>query len=208
MMYYRIAWKNNQSAVWQWKSTKLSSLNIVFRWFMTYHTIPQNQLRVFSSPSGEDWGELLRCQNTGEATSSVAATHFLHERGIHGGERAGQVPEQGEQRTRETQEREVIAVARTSSLHQSSRQTQPLGDWSTSLLENRWAEREPGAGGQTTETIIPDSDSLAQYGFTPEESVSLLRLRQRYQTGGSDRVALLHHWEFLKHLIRKGLLEL
>ncbi len=58
------------------------------------------------------------------------------------------------------------------------------------------------------EIVKPERDTLVQDGFTEEEIVALLWLRQWYQTGGSDRAALLRHWEFLKHLIISGKLEL
>jgi len=57
------------------------------------------------------------------------------------------------------------------------------------------------------ETIVSDIDTLTQYDFSAEQIVSLLRLRQRYQTGGSDRVAVIRHWEFLKLLVTSGRLE-
>ena len=60
----------------------------------------------------------------------------------------------------------------------------------------------------TANIITTERDRLAGSGFTSEEIVALLWLRQWYQTGGSDRAALLHHWEFLKHLIKSGKLEL
>jgi len=57
------------------------------------------------------------------------------------------------------------------------------------------------------ETVKPERDALVQGGFTEEEIVALLWLRQWYQTGGSDRATLLRHWEFLKHLISSGKLD-
>jgi hypothetical protein len=48
---------------------------------------------------------------------------------------------------------------------------------------------------------------LAQWGFSPEEIVSLFWLRHWYQTGGSDRMELLRHWEFLKRLVKVGRIE-
>ncbi len=53
-----------------------------------------------------------------------------------------------------------------------------------------------------TETIVTESDGLAQYGFTLDEIVSLLWLQQWYQNGGSDRVTMVRQWEFLKLLVR------
>ncbi len=44
--------------------------------------------------------------------------------------------------------------------------------------------------------------------FTAEEIVALLWLRQWYQTGGSDRVQIVRHLEFLKLLVLNGKMEL
>jgi hypothetical protein len=48
------------------------------------------------------------------------------------------------------------------------------------------------------------TEALAQDGFTQDEIASLLRLRQWYQNGGSDRVNIIRHLEFLKFLIMHG----
>ena len=53
-----------------------------------------------------------------------------------------------------------------------------------------------------------EQEVLTQWGFTPEEITSLLWLRQWYQTGGSDRVLMMRHLEFLRLLVRSGELEL
>ena len=58
------------------------------------------------------------------------------------------------------------------------------------------------------ETIVTDVEGLAGHGFTSEEIVSLLWLQRWYQTGGSDRVVLLRHWEFLKFLVLNGTLDM
>jgi hypothetical protein len=50
-------------------------------------------------------------------------------------------------------------------------------------------------------------DKIAQCGFSTEEIVALLWLRHWYQTGGSDRMPLVRHWEFLKWLVMAGMLE-
>ena len=57
------------------------------------------------------------------------------------------------------------------------------------------------------DTAVTERERLAQCGFTSEEIVSLLWLRQWYQSGGSDRVAMVRHWEFLKLLVLQGKLE-
>jgi hypothetical protein len=47
-MYYRVAIQVDQVPHWQWKSTALSSLDVVFQWLRLYHALPQDRLRVFS----------------------------------------------------------------------------------------------------------------------------------------------------------------
>src|SRR5437868_10029084 len=61
--------------------------------------------------------------------------------------------------------------------------------------------------GRTLRPSAAERDQLAQCGWSTEEIVAFLWLRRWYQTGGSDRVELLRHWEFLKWLLR-GLLAL
>jgi len=58
-----------------------------------------------------------------------------------------------------------------------------------------------------TETVTSETDTLIQCGFTTDEIASLLWLRQWYQSGGSDRVEILRHLEFLKLLVVSGKLE-
>jgi hypothetical protein len=55
---------------------------------------------------------------------------------------------------------------------------------------------------------VSETDLLASWGFDPHEIASLLRLRQWYQTGGSDRATMVRHLEFLRLLVRSGELEL
>ena len=58
------------------------------------------------------------------------------------------------------------------------------------------------------QTARTETDLLTQCGFSPEEIVALLWLRQWYQTGGSDRVQIVRHLEFLKLLVLNGKIEL
>jgi hypothetical protein len=58
------------------------------------------------------------------------------------------------------------------------------------------------------QTSRTETDLLAQCGFSPEEIVALLWLRQWYQTSGSDRVQIVRHLEFLKLLVLHGKMEL
>lgn len=55
---------------------------------------------------------------------------------------------------------------------------------------------------------LSETDLLAGWGFDPHEIASLLRLRQWYQTGGSDRANMVRHLEFLRLLVQSGELEL
>ncbi len=54
------------------------------------------------------------------------------------------------------------------------------------------------------QSAIAETEALAQKGFEQDEIAFLLRLREWYQRGGSDRVDLVRHLEFLKFLIDKG----
>ena len=58
------------------------------------------------------------------------------------------------------------------------------------------------------ETSTDDMALLAQSGFTSDEIMSLLWLRQWYQNGGSDRTEVIRHLEFLKLLVLNGKMEL
>jgi hypothetical protein len=57
------------------------------------------------------------------------------------------------------------------------------------------------------EMVVTDFDTLTTNDFSAEQIVSLIALRQRYQSGGSDRAAILRHWEFLKLLVATGQME-
>jgi hypothetical protein len=60
----------------------------------------------------------------------------------------------------------------------------------------------------STETEATEMETLAQSGFTSDEILSLLWLRQWYQNGGSDRTEVIRHLEFLKLLVLTGKIEL
>ena len=53
----------------------------------------------------------------------------------------------------------------------------------------------------SSDIALSETDLLVGCGFTPHEIASLLRLRQWYQTGGSDRANLARHLEFLRFLV-------
>jgi hypothetical protein len=58
-----------------------------------------------------------------------------------------------------------------------------------------------------TEPIETDIDMLLEVGFSEDEIISLRWLQQWYQHGGSDRVEVLRHLEFLKLLVGNGRLD-
>ncbi len=60
----------------------------------------------------------------------------------------------------------------------------------------------------TVETIKTEAETLTDQGFNDDEIMSLLWLRQWYQHGGSDRVEVVRHLEFLKHQVEQGQIEL
>ena len=57
------------------------------------------------------------------------------------------------------------------------------------------------------ETTAYDIEALSVCGYSEDEIISLLWLRQHYQSGGSDRAAVVRHLELLHYLIMSGQLE-
>ena len=58
-----------------------------------------------------------------------------------------------------------------------------------------------------TESATTEMDALVASGFTSDEIVSLLWLRQWYQNGGSDRTEIIRRLEFIKLLVLSGKME-
>ena len=70
------------------------------------------------------------------------------------------------------------------------------------MMQTPYDAKELHEMATNTETTDTELERLAGCGFSCEEIVSLLWLRQWYQTGGSDRIALLgvpqvpcSHWQ-------------
>lgn len=57
------------------------------------------------------------------------------------------------------------------------------------------------------ETTAKDLEVLSVCGYSEDEIISLLWLRQHYQNGGSDRAAVVRFLEFLRYLLMSGQLE-
>jgi hypothetical protein len=133
-MYYRIAIQVDSSPTWQWKSTALSSLNILLQWLQFYRAFPQDRLRIFSSPSREALNEQLLRENQGLLSASVPATQFLQEKRIIP---QGAVREASADGTHGNERTTLMATESRPSPYKST----------TSLLEKRREEIERGAGG-------------------------------------------------------------
>jgi hypothetical protein len=74
--------------------------------------------------------------------------------------------------------------------------------WKDTIMNTRPLEMIP-----SVENTLTDTDVLTESGFTQDEVISLLWLRQWYQHGGSDRVPFVRHLEFLKLLMVNGKIE-
>ena len=64
-----------------------------------------------------------------------------------------------------------------------------------------------GESTRLVETTANDIEALTQCGYSEDEIISLLWLRQHYQSGGSDRAAIMRYLEFLRYLVMSGKLE-
>jgi hypothetical protein len=82
----------------------------------------------------------------------------------------------------------------------------PIGE-KDMMMKTSLGTKEQKAIRVETEVIEADVERLTESGFTSEEIVSLLWLREWYQKGGSDRVTVVRHWEFLKLLVLSGKLD-
>ena len=59
----------------------------------------------------------------------------------------------------------------------------------------------------SVDNVLDETDFLRQRGFAQDEIISLLWLQQWYQSGGSDRVEVVRHLEFLRLLVANGKIE-
>jgi len=143
-VYYRVAIQVDASSPWRWKSTALSSLDVVFQWLRLYHALPQDRLRVFSSCSRGGMNEQLVRVNQGLESTSVTAAQFLKERMIGSSAVVWGASAVG---TQENERTTSIAVVTEPQPDEFSRKTQPLDDRGLSFLDKRRVELERGSGG-------------------------------------------------------------
>ena len=60
----------------------------------------------------------------------------------------------------------------------------------------------------SVENSVKEMELLTESGFSQDEIVSLLWLRRWYQNGGSDRVEIVRHLEFIRLLVLNGRIEI
>jgi hypothetical protein len=177
MIYYRIAWKNYHSSLWQWKSTKLTSLEGVLHFLRVHRAIPQDRLRVFSSSSCEVLKELLEEENQGRQQISVTAEQFLRERGFHAGQMTRATSEQRGSGARENQEKKAITATLPPFLNQSSAQDASVDEKRINALDRRRLEREMGAG---SDHDLPYTFALPR---SLPQTLAWIRLMAKVQRG-------------------------
>ena len=173
-MYYRVAIQSGQSSIWQWKSTPLSSLHILFQWLQCYRAIPHDRLRIFSSSSREAMNEQLAQENQGLVSTSVTATHFLHERRLRSQKVSGGTANLAAQGQKQTAS---IVVSTGTRSNESSRATPALDERSWSSLERRRLELEIGTG---ADHDVPYSFALPA---SMPQTLAWIRLLVRVQRG-------------------------
>ena len=79
MTFYRVAFRDRQTATWSWKTTAITSLQAVFQQLRRYSAMPQDRLRVFMASSPEEMHQQLAQENNGLGSHSVTVAQFLQE---------------------------------------------------------------------------------------------------------------------------------
>jgi hypothetical protein len=179
-VYYRLAIQRgrdslDQPLTWQWKSTALSSLQSLFQVLRLYNSLPQEYLRVFSSPSREGLEEQLRQENSGVGSASATAADFLQQRMIHSTRATSVGGARGHEGTGS------IAVSTTTRWDESGGAARALGERSVSSLERRRLEHERGPGGDH------DVPYLFALPLCMPQVLAWMRLLGRIQRGEAER---------------------
>ena len=170
MIYYRIAVQENETSLWVWKSTVVTSLVAVLQLLRMYNPIPAERIRVFSAACKEEMAEMLDRENDGLESGSLTAGEFLRER---------RLSVQGVSAS-ETVERLVlrsIAVAVDSSARENSPAPQSAQPGYMGLLDQKRLQIELGSAG--------DHDTPYRFslpGSTPQ-LLAWTRLLVRVQAG-------------------------
>jgi hypothetical protein len=171
MKYYRLALQNHQTAIWNWKTTVLTSLQAVFHLLRIYSTLPQDRIRMFTAASKEELHEMLCRENNGLASDSVTAARFLYERRIS--VTSQNVSAQGTAEhiaTRST-------VITSAPLCENDRVPSLPGGSAMGLLERKRLEMELGGGGDR------NCSYLFSLSLSTPQLLAWTRLRARIQAG-------------------------
>jgi hypothetical protein len=98
-------------------------------------------------------------------------------------------------------------LLRSSSIRNEHSFSQGLFSGKDMIMNIHIDAKKQGEMAARTGRSVADRERLVNCGFTSEEIVSLLWLQNWYQSGGSDRVVLVRHWEFLRLLVLSGKLD-
>jgi len=71
MIYYRMALRGSQSAMWRWKSSPFTSLDSVLGWLRLYRCVPREHIRIILSSSPEHMEEMLNRINQGLFSTAI-----------------------------------------------------------------------------------------------------------------------------------------
>ena len=158
-MYYRLAIQQGRDhldrpVTWQWKSTALSSLQSLFQLLRLYGALPQEHLRVFSSPSREGLQEQLEQENQGLSSPSVPAAQFLRERMLRSPMLVRSISEH--EGGMELQKGAIAVISQTAG-NERRGEGSVLESRGNSALQRRREELESGPGGDHD---LPHSFSL------------------------------------------------
>jgi hypothetical protein len=147
-MYYRVAIRREGDQLdrlpcWQWKSTVFSSGQAMFHFLRLSGELPQDQLRIFSSPSRVSLEEQLSQGNTEFISHSITAQQFLQEYMIHSLKRIQREPEQ---EAGEDQESASDVVDDETWSNENGDTAHTLDEGNMSRLSRRRLELEFGPG--------------------------------------------------------------
>ncbi len=77
MIYFRVAIRMDQTSLWRWKSSMLSTPDTLFDFLNMYDRVPKNSLSVFFATSSEFMNEMLVRENSGLVSNSITVEQFL-----------------------------------------------------------------------------------------------------------------------------------
>ena len=83
MIYYRMALRGNQSAMWRWKSNPFTSLDGVLGWLRMYHCVPREYIRVFLTTSLDHMEVMLRSENQGLFSTAITVDRLWNRNSVN-----------------------------------------------------------------------------------------------------------------------------